>query len=83
MGKYGKCFPCRERESNCKVSQTEIILAGLQIRSYASISRGELARRTEVVGDEIREEGHAAMEMLFSQFVLKPLNIVKQENNAD
>ena len=72
-----------ERESDCKVSRTEIILAGLQIRSYASISRGEQAKRNEVVGDEIREEEHADMEILFSWFTMKPLNIVKQENKAD
>lgn len=30
--------------------------------------------------DEIRKEGHAAMETLYSQFIGKPLSILKQES---
>lgn len=71
-----------ERESNCKVFQTEIILAGSRTRSYASTTGGQQARRDEVVGDELRKEGHAAMETLYSQFTGKPLNILKQESNT-
>lgn len=38
-------------------------------------------KRDEVMGDEIRKEGHAAME-IYSQFIGKPLSILKQESNT-
>lgn len=33
-------------------------------------------------GGENRKGGNAAMEILFSQFIGKPLNIIKQESNT-
>lgn len=48
----------------------------------ASITQGEQARRDEVVGDEVRKEGHAAIEILYSWFIRKPLNVLKQESKT-